>query len=333
MMCVDYILSVCLDLIYFVSYQEYGYIYTMYNTTGATFQRLYGVPVKAVLYMTPCLLFLYVNGVMLFTLMSKPVFQETTRYILFGHLLFSDSLHLTMSMVMYMLAVIRLKMISYVCMVMSCSAGIIATISPFNLAVMSLERYVAICFPLRHAQIATCRRTHVAIAVMWVLGSLNSLIEVFVFVTIESTPFTMQIFCSRYNLYTQQIYIELNIAFTTLNFVTVGVIIIYTYIAILVTARSVSSDKTLASKAHKTVLLHLIQLGLCLSSTLFNTINTLIHWHMDPVVVMHIQYVLFVGLIIFPRCLSPLIYGLRDPTFKHVFKYYFAFGFRNSVKP
>lgn len=27
MMCVDYILSVCLDLIYFVSYQEYGYIY------------------------------------------------------------------------------------------------------------------------------------------------------------------------------------------------------------------------------------------------------------------------------------------------------------------
>lgn len=305
----------------------------MYNTTGATFQRLYGVPVKAVLYMTPCLLFLYVNGVMLFTLMSKPVFQETTRYILFGHLLFSDSLHLTMSMVMYMLAVIRLKMISYVCMVMSCSAGIIATISPFNLAVMSLERYVAICFPLRHAQIATCRRTHVAIAVMWVLGSLNSLIEVFVFVTIESTPFTMQIFCSRYNLYTQQIYIELNIAFTTLNFVTVGVIIIYTYIAILVTARSVSSDKTLASKAHKTVLLHLIQLGLCLSSTLFNTINTLIHWHMDSVVVMHIQYVLFVGLIIFPRCLSPLIYGLRDPTFKHVFKYYFAFGFRNSVKP
>ncbi|XP_055795972.1 odorant receptor 131-2-like [Salvelinus fontinalis] len=303
----------------------------MYNTTGATIQRLYGMPVKAVLNMTPCLLFLYVNGVMLFTLMSKPVFQETTRYILFGHLLFSDSLHLTMSMVMYMLAVTRLTMISYVCMVISCSAGIIAIISPFNLAVMSLERYVAICFPLRHTQIATCRRTHVAIAVMWVLGSLNSLIEVFVFVTIESTPFTLQIFCST--LPGGAIYIELNIAFTTLNFVTVGVIIIYTYIAILVTARSVSSDKTSASKAHKTVLLHLIQLGLCLSSTLFNTINTLIRWHMDPVVGLHIQYVLFLGLIIFPRFLSPLIYGLRDPTFKHIFKYYFTFCFGNSVKP
>ncbi|KAJ8392132.1 hypothetical protein AAFF_G00079380 [Aldrovandia affinis] len=46
----------------------------------------------------------------------------------------------------------------------------------------------------------------------------------------------------------------------------VGIIIIYTYFAIMVEAKSASSDKGKATKARNTVLLHLIQLGLSLTS-------------------------------------------------------------------
>ncbi|XP_071395685.1 odorant receptor 131-2-like [Centroberyx affinis] len=305
----------------------------MNETTGVTLLMLFQKPVKAVLSLTPCLLFLYVNGVMLFTLMRKPLFQESSRYILFGHLLLTDSLHLLASMMMYLFAATGVKMISYVCLVVALFAGIIAKIAPLNLAVMSLERYVAICFPLRNAEIATKSRTSVAIAVMWIVSSLDSLTQLFVYVSLENTGFTMRIFCIRYSVLRLEIYTTINKAFTIVYFVLVGVIIIYTYIAIMVTARSASSNVSTASKAHKTVLMHLLQFCLCLSSTLFHMISSMVHWNMDPVKAKHVQYVLFVGLIIFPRCLSPLIYGLRDHTFRHVFKYYFTFGLRNPVKP
>ncbi|KAM4619799.1 odorant receptor 131-2-like [Polymixia lowei] len=303
----------------------------MNDTAGLILLLRPGVPVKAVLSMTPCLLFLYVNGVMLFTLMKKPVFHESSRYVLFGHLLLTDSLHLLVCMMMYLFAVTRIKIISYVCVIMSLFGGIIAMISPLNLAVMSLERYVAICFPLRHAQIASNRRTSVAIAVMWIVGSLDSLTELFVYVSLENTAFTMQRFCTRYTILQLEIFTTLNTAFTMIYFVLVGVIIMYTYIAIVTTARSASSNTP--SKAHKTVFMHLLQLCLCLTSTLYTIINSVVLWNMDIVIALQVQYVLFLGLIIFPRCLSPLIYGLRDRKFRNVFKYYFTFGLRNLVKP
>ena len=154
----------------------------MSNTTGWN-QQLNELQVKAVLSMAPCFLFLYVNLVMLFTLLKKSVFQ-IPRYILFGHLLFSDSLQLVFCMVMYMLAATRLSINNYVCLIICVWMGTNALISPLNLAFMSLERYLAICFPLRYPQIATIRRTEVTIAVVWIMGSINSLIELFVFVKI-----------------------------------------------------------------------------------------------------------------------------------------------------
>jgi hypothetical protein len=45
------------------------------------------VAAKAFVSMTPCLLCLYVNGVMLFSLCRRPAFLESSRYLLFGHLL------------------------------------------------------------------------------------------------------------------------------------------------------------------------------------------------------------------------------------------------------
>ncbi|XP_029925028.1 odorant receptor 131-2-like [Myripristis murdjan] len=305
----------------------------MNNTTGANLLVLFQKPVKVVFSLIPCLLFLYVNGVMLFTLMKKPLFQESARYILFGHLLLIDSLHLTMSIVVYLFAVTNVKMNSFVCVVVISLSSTITHISPLNLAVMSLERYAAICFPLRHAEIATNRRTRIAVAAVWTLGSLDSLIKLSVFVSLEKKAFDMQTFCSAYTLPQKGIYVTLNEAFTIMYFLLVGIIIAYTYIAIVVAARSASSKSSTASKAHKTVLMHLLQLCLCLVSTMFNMINTTVYWNMMPVVRRQVQYVLFIVLIIFPRCLSPLIYGLRDQSFRHYFKYYFSFGLRNSVKP
>ncbi|KAM9348910.1 odorant receptor 131-2-like [Symphorus nematophorus] len=290
-------------------------------------------PVKALLSMLPCLFFLYVNGVMLFALLRKPFLQESSRYILFGHLLLTDSLQLVITMLLYIFAVTMVRMISSVCIFVLLFAFITVKMSPLNLAVMSLERYVAICFPLRHADIVTTRRTGIAIAVMWTVASIDSFAQIFLFISFEESSFTLTRFCNRHSVFRLQIYSTLNKAFTIVYFVLVSIVIIYTYIATMITVRSASSSTRAASKAHKTVILHLLQLCLCLTSTLFEMINTSSTWSINPVTAIHIQYVLFVGLIIFPKCLSPLIYGLRDQTFRHIFKYYFTFGFKITVKP
>ncbi|KAJ8392130.1 hypothetical protein AAFF_G00079360 [Aldrovandia affinis] len=103
----------------------------------------------------PVLFFIYINCVMLVTLKSKAAFQGVSRYILFGHMLFADSLQLIWSMLSYIVATVKMYMSNGLCVILVLIPSITLRISPLNLAVMALERYSAICFPLRHAELST----------------------------------------------------------------------------------------------------------------------------------------------------------------------------------
>ncbi|XP_072301771.1 odorant receptor 131-2-like [Eucyclogobius newberryi] len=301
----------------------------MNDTAEVVLPRL--TPARALLSMLPCFLFLYVNAVMFFALLRKPLFLESSRYILFGHLLFTDSLQLLMSMLLYVFAVTMTKMSCYVCIIFTLIANVTVKMSPLNLAVMSLERYVAICFPLRYVVIATTRTTGVAIAVMWSMASFDSFTQLFLFIRFTNTSFTTH--CTKQALFKLEIYMTLNRSFTLMYFVLVSMIIIYSYIAIMVIVKTSAANVSHADKAHTTVLLHLLQLCLCLTSTLFNMVNSSGLWNIDTATAIHVQYALFLGLIVFPKCLSPLLYGLKDNNFRNVFKDCFTFGLRAKIKP
>ncbi len=106
----------------------------------------------------------------------------------------------------------------------------------------------------------------------------------------------------------------------------VAVIIIATYISIMVTARSISSDKDSAKKALKTVLLHLIQLGLCLTSFLYTSIErTLYMMTGSNSLFINLVYLNDLIVLILPHFLSPLIYGMRDEAAWPLFKYFFCY--------
>ncbi|XP_075957505.1 odorant receptor 131-2-like [Anarhichas minor] len=302
----------------------------MNNTTEVTQDMLFQKPVKVLLSVLPCLFFLYINAVMLFALLSKPLLLESPRYILFGHLLLADSLQLLVSIVLYILAVTMVRLMSFVCILITLLGRVTVKLSPLNLAVMSLERYVAICFPLRHANIVTTRMTGVAIALMWTFASFDFFTQLLLYISLESTGFTVLRICYKH-AFKLQIYTTVNEGITIACFVLVGMISIYTYIAVMITVKSASSDRN-SSKPQKTMLLHLIQLCLCLTSTLFNIINSVTPLKINPAIAVHVRDALFLCLIIFPKCLSPLIYGLRDHAFRPVFLYYFTFGLRTTVK-
>ncbi|XP_056450899.1 odorant receptor 131-2-like [Gadus chalcogrammus] len=295
-----------------------------------------GVAAKAFVSMTPCLLCLYINGVMLFSLGRRPAFLESSRYLLFGHLLLSDSLHLLACVALYLVAVARARLARLLCVFLLLLGDAVATASPFTLALMSLERYVAVCLPLRHAGVSTPRRTGATLTVVWCVAAVDPVSELLYFLALDDRPNARQRPCQRKAALGWALFGRINTAFTAVYFLLVGGVILYTYVRILLAARSAagtSAAGSRASAARRTVLIHMLQLCLCLASTTFNAMSSLVMLSFGVVMARNVQYLLFLSLVIFPRVLSPLIYGLRDKAFRRVFTLYFLFGLRTHRKP
>ncbi|XP_019119226.1 odorant receptor 131-2-like [Larimichthys crocea] len=281
----------------------------------------------------PCCLFLFINGIMLFTLRSKAVFRETCRYILLYNLLFSDTVLLALSQLMYIMAVCRILPTYPVCGVLTMLNRLTNEISPLTLVVMCLERYVAVCYPLRHATIITVRNTAIAIIVVWTFSSLNVLIRVllllnFPFDQLQSLQMTD--FCSDIAMLLGPMSDIYDIAYTGFVFVSAGVAVTCSYIGVMVAARSASTDKVSARKARNTVLLHLMQLGLTLLSTMHGPIVISLSTTLQRLLMVRIKNIFYVFIYILPRCLSSLIYGLRDQTIRPVLMYYLCCRLRLS---
>ncbi|XP_061103947.1 odorant receptor 131-2-like [Conger conger] len=269
--------------------------------------------------------FTFLSGIMFFILWSKPKFREDSRYILFAHMLINDSVHLMGTIVLFLCVLAFLHMSKAICSILVLITAVTYHNTPLNLAVISLERYVAIRFPLRHTEIATQRRTAIAIGLIWLINSVNILIELFYSIALDPHFFTAPVLCTR-----QQMLIEeWQLAFSTgLNFfflVVVALTILYIYISITFIAKSASTNKDSANKARKTVLLHMFQLGLCVTSFLFILFESLIAKTASALYV-PLQYLNYFCLIVLPRCLSPLIYGLRDNAIRPLFLGYFRYN-------
>ncbi|XP_030638954.1 odorant receptor 131-2-like [Chanos chanos] len=278
------------------------------------------------------LFFVYVNGVLLFVLWSKPVFKETPRYILFAHMLLNDSIQLLISLILYICTLAFLQLAKAVCFLLVFMGTSTFNNAPLNLVVMSLERYVAICFPLRHSEIATRRRTCVAIGVIWIIGSINCMIDTLFAVVTEPKSFHLLMFCTRERIFIAPWQADMYLAFNVFYFVSVTVIIVFTYISVIVAARSVTTNKESAKKAQRTVLLHLIQLGLCLTSFLYGTIERILAMTSNSAMFVKLRYLNFLIVLLIPRCLSPLIYGLRDDAVRNLFRHYFCYR-PTKIKP
>ncbi|XP_040006920.1 odorant receptor 131-2-like [Xiphias gladius] len=294
-------------------------------TAEQQYQGLLGLLFFSTVSTVPCCVFLFINVTLLFTLRSKPVFRETSRYVFLFNLLFADTVLLAHSQLLYLLAVCRIRMTYPVCGVFALFASLTTVISPLTLVVMSLERYVAVCYPLRHATIMTIRNTGVAIVLVWAVSSLNVLIQAilllnFPFEDLQSLQ--MKDFCDKDSMLLGPMSDLYDKAFTGFLFVSAGVAITCSYIGVMVAARSASTNSASARKALNTLLLHLVQLGLSLSSTVHNPLLIAISKVLDRIIIVRIQTVLYMCIIILPRCLSALIYGIRDQNIRPILVYH-----------
>uniref|UniRef100_A0A665TUH9 G-protein coupled receptors family 1 profile domain-containing protein n=1 Tax=Echeneis naucrates TaxID=173247 RepID=A0A665TUH9_ECHNA len=295
------------------------------GTAGHQYQGILERALFSTLTTVPCCVFLFINGTMLFTLRSKPVFYETPRYVLLFNLLFADTVQMTLSQLMYVIAACRIRLTYPVCGFLSMIADLTNEVSPLTLVVMSVERYVAVCYPLRHAAIITVRNTGVAILLVWTFCSLNVLTRVvllleFPFEELESLQ--MKDFCSDIAMLVGSLSDHYDRVYTCFLFISATVAITSSYIGVMVAARSASTDRASAQKARNTLLLHLLQLGLSLSSTIYNPLLVALSRVVRRLVFVRVQNVFYLCIFIFPRCLSSLIYGIRDQTIRPILIYH-----------
>ncbi|KAM8977719.1 odorant receptor 131-2-like [Pelodytes ibericus] len=275
--------------------------------------------------LTPTLIcffcFLYIIVIMLHVYFSTSRVQENSRYVLFAHMLINDSVYMAIAVLLMVLSMYDVLFQIPTCYILVTVSSTSFKVTPYNLAVMSLERYVAICFPLRHGEICTRQNSAIVIALIWTVGLIPNVVDFIILASsVRSDYFSRYVHCSRNSIQTTAAQNILRSFIHAFTFSLVGLVIVFTYIKITLVAMKIDAGNVLASKAGKTVMLHAIQLLLCMMA--FSYPITEMYLRQYSVMIPAFNFCIFMCL---PRFLSPLIYGIRDDVFRPCIRKYILF--------
>ncbi|KAK2861506.1 hypothetical protein Q5P01_001039 [Channa striata] len=277
---------------------------------------------KNVITVVLCISINYVNGTLVYTFKKHQVFNMNPRYILYIHLVFNDIILLTMFTCVQVFSYIVFSLNVSLCMFLLMTAILANLNNPLTLAAMAVECYIAVCFPLYHAQICTVKKTYIVISMVWVLSALSILPDLFVTLATESIDFFhSRVFCLRENIFRNPHLIEKRDVSNIVFLVIVCLTLFYIYFRILFTAKAAAAD---AKKARNTILLHGFQLLLCMLTYVYGPILEGLTY-LFPKEVQAIRFVISILIQILPRLISPVVYGLRDKMFrKYLYKYLYC---------
>uniref|UniRef100_A0A8C9R8Z7 G-protein coupled receptors family 1 profile domain-containing protein n=2 Tax=Scleropages formosus TaxID=113540 RepID=A0A8C9R8Z7_SCLFO len=278
-------------------------------------------------------IFLYVNSLLIFTFFKKEIFRTSNRYILFSHTLICDSMFLVVTNIFFTLDMTQTPIPPFLCIILCGIAVNLHTTTPLTLTAMSVERYVAICMPLRHAELATLQKAGLCILIIHAISSILTLTVLFMFLATASLNFYAKyLMCNAELLAVYKWQGHVRSIFYLVYFIVMTVTIVFTYISIVQVAKKASADKKATSKARKTVLLHAFQLFLSLIQMLCPFLEQAV-LEIDVNLYISLRTFDYIVFLLAPRCLSPLIYGLRDEHFYLVLKYYALWGLNKKMSP
>ncbi|KAL3991633.1 carboxypeptidase N regulatory subunit [Sarotherodon galilaeus] len=267
------------------------------------------------------IIFLCINMLLIVIFIKKESFHTSARYILFFVTLLSDSVLLLVSDVLLILTHFEFTIQVWLCIILTIFVVMYSFVTPVTLTAMTLERYVAICMPLRHGQLCSTCSTMYCILIIHGVSFGPCIIILSMFFASASLNFYKQsMICSveAFTLYRWQDHVRS--AVFQFYFLIMGITIAYSYVQIMKVAKAASGEKKkLTHKGRKTVILHAFQLLLCLIQLWCPFIETAV-LQIDLRLFVNVRYSNYIMFNIAPRCLSPLIYGLRDENFFLVLK-------------
>ncbi|XP_040890868.1 odorant receptor 131-2-like [Toxotes jaculatrix] len=261
----------------------------------------------------------YINAGLIRTFCKHQTFYTNPRYILFFHLVVNDMIQVTLTVILFVISYTIYKLSVSVCCIFILIALFTTENTPLNLACMAVECYIAICLPLHHVHICTVKRTLMLIGLIWATSMLSVLPDLFVTLATEPLDFFhSRVFCLRETAFRNPHIIEKRDVTYIIYLVIVWLVIFYTYFKILFTAKTASKD---AKKARNTILLHGFQVLLCMATYAEPLLkHALQQWF--PQSYTDSLFATYIIVHILPRSISPIIYGIRDKTFrKHLKRY------------
>ncbi|CAL8362281.1 unnamed protein product [Merluccius merluccius] len=261
-------------------------------------------------------IFIYCIVLILYIFASNRHFMDSSRYILFASMLVNDTLQLLSSVVLFLLAMGRVRFPIVFCAPLLFFSTATFLNTPLILATMSLERYVAIMYPLQYPPAWRSDHIWIILLCLWLISCVLPTVD---FSIAETRPgvneLSTPIYCNSNFLNTSPIQTFFKVSLNVLFFAAVALVILYTYIRILLETKKMRQDRASVSKAMHTVLLHGVQLLLCLMA-FTNPITemlVLLHTSWLP---SDIYFFTFFCNVLIPRFLSPLIYGWRDKSLR-----------------
>ena len=284
------------------------------------------VSVRVIIVQVLVMIFLCINFFLIITFFQQECFYKTARYILFAVTLLSDSFILLMSNILLIFDFLQFKMNVWLCIIIC--AGILpyVTVTPVTLTAMTLERYVAICMPLRHAELCSIRSIMHCILIIHSLSYVPYLVVFSTFFALA--PFSLY---KQYKICSVEMFIftkwqnHLRSAIHQFYFLIMCIIIVFAYVKIMKVAKAASGeDKKSMWKGLRTVILHAFQLLLCLLQFWCPIIESM--FQVNTRLFRTVRYCNYILFNLSPRCLSPLTYGLRDEKFFQALKKYAFFG-------
>ncbi|XP_049430953.1 odorant receptor 131-2-like [Epinephelus fuscoguttatus] len=261
----------------------------------------------------------YINAGLIHTFRKHQIFYTNPRYILFIHLVVNDMIQVMLTVMLFIISYILYKINVSVCCIFILIALFATENTPLNLACMAVECYIAICLPLRHVQLCTVKRTLMLIGLIWVTSMLSVLPDLFITLATEPLDFFhSRVFCLRETAFRNPQIIKKRDITYIVYLVIVWFVIFYTYFRILFTAKTASKD---AKKARNTIILHGFQLLLCMATYVEPPVKQALQQafpknYPDTLFACHIIVQ------VLPRSISPIIYGIRDKTFRKYLKRY-----------
>lgn len=258
------------------------------------------------------------------------MFTSNPRYILFIHLVINDMMQLLLSTLLHIISYALHRINVSLCLVLLIITIMTTLNTPLNLAGMAVECYIAICIPLRHRQICTIRRTYILIVLIWVASAASILPDLFILLATEPLQFFhSRHFCARDFVFRSNYSLKKRDASHIVCLALVWLVLLYAYFRILFAAKEATAD---FRKARNTILLHGFQLLLCMLiyvRPMFEQGLILIL----PNEFLAIRFACYVIVQILPRFVSPVVYGLRDQTFRRYVRRYLLCKVSTSTHP
>ncbi|KAI9999479.1 hypothetical protein NQD34_018499 [Periophthalmus magnuspinnatus] len=286
-------------------------------------------PQQMILYLVQVLIiiFLYINSLMITTFFMKEFFYRTMRYILFTSALMADCLYLVVTNILMIFTYFKIYMQMWLCLIIVITSVLLNVITPVTLTVMTLERYVAICMPLQHGQLCSTQRALYCILVIHGVSFIPCLIMILaVFVTVNVSLYREDVICSVEKMTIAIWQSHLRSGVSQFYFLVMFIVVVFSYIKIMRVAQAATVENKKASKKGlQTVLLHAFQLLLCLIQFWCPTLETAL-LQISVILYINVRYFNYIAFSLTPRCLSPLIYGLRDKEFFEVLRFYASWG-------